>query len=200
LAYDTLSWSILNMVGDGLTGYVRAGGSQGTRLVPDLAVSLPTPTNGGRSYTFHLRRNVRYSTGRRLVPADVRGTIERDFELPSTGIGFYKGIVGAGACTKHPRHCDLSRGIVVNDHAGTVTFHLSAPDPEFLYKLALPFADVVPAGTPAKPTGRVRSPQPAPTGSPPTTPNGRSGSYETATSTSGRERRNPPATRTRSAC
>jgi peptide/nickel transport system substrate-binding protein len=151
LAYDTLSWSILNTVGDGLTGYVRAGGSQGTRLVPDLAVSLPTPTDGGRSYTFHLRRNVRYSTGRRLVPADVRWTIERDFKLPSTGIGFYKGIVGADACAKHRGHCDLSRGIVVDDHAATVTFHLIAPDPEFLYKLALPFADAVPTGTPAKP-------------------------------------------------
>ena len=29
-----------------------------------------------------------------------------------------------------------------------MTFHLAAPDPEFLYKLALPFADAVPDGTP----------------------------------------------------
>ena len=32
--------------------------------------------------------------------------------------------------------------------SGTVTFHLTAPDPDFLYKLALPMADAVPAGTP----------------------------------------------------
>lgn len=31
---------------------------------------------------------------------------------------------------------------------GTGTFHLSAPDPDFLDKLALPLADAVPAGTP----------------------------------------------------
>ncbi len=33
----------------------------------------------------------------------------------------------------------------------TITFHLTDPDPDFLYKLALPFADAVPADTPFKP-------------------------------------------------
>jgi YVTN family beta-propeller protein len=151
LAYDGLSWSMLSVVGDGLTGVVRAGGSQGTHLVPDLAVSLPAPTDGGRTYTFQLRRNIRYSNGRPVAPADVRWTIERDFELRSPGTGFYEGIVGAAACAEHPRPCRLDQGIVPNSQANTVTFHLVAPDPEFLYKLGLPFADLVPAGTPAKP-------------------------------------------------
>lgn len=34
-----------------------------------LAISLPTPTNRGRSYTFQLRRGIRYSTGRAVRPA-----------------------------------------------------------------------------------------------------------------------------------
>ena len=37
------------------------------------------------------------------------------------------------------------------------TFHLTAPDPDFLYKLALPIADAVPATTPL----RARLPLPA---------------------------------------
>jgi peptide/nickel transport system substrate-binding protein len=37
---------------------------------------------------------------------------------------------------------------VTDDQDGTVTFHLTAPDPDFLAKLALPLADAVPAGTP----------------------------------------------------
>ena len=32
--------------------------------------------------------------------------------------------------------------------AGTITFHLVAPDPEFLYKLTMPFAYPVPPSTP----------------------------------------------------
>ena len=45
-----------------------------------------------------------------------------------------------------PKRCDLSRGIATGPD--TVTFHLTAADPDFLFKLALPIADAVPASTP----------------------------------------------------
>ncbi len=63
----------------------------------------------------------------------------------------YDEIVGDAQCRKHPKRCDLSRGIVADNAAHTVTFHLVQPDPNFLYKLALPFAYVLPAGTPHRP-------------------------------------------------
>ena len=53
------------MTNDGLLGYSRAGGAQSFTVVPDLAVGLPTVSDGGRTYTFQLRRGIRYSTGRR---------------------------------------------------------------------------------------------------------------------------------------
>ena len=37
--------------------------------------------------------------------------------------------------------------------SNTVTFHLTAPDPDFLYELALPAAFALPAGTPLHPRG-----------------------------------------------
>src|SRR5262249_9440322 len=46
------------------------------------------------------------------------------------------------------RPCDLSQGIVTDRAANTVTFHLTAPDPDFLFKLTLPAASAVPATTP----------------------------------------------------
>jgi peptide/nickel transport system substrate-binding protein len=147
VAYDTRSWSILNVTGDGLTGFVRAGGSEGTRLVPDLAVSLPAPSDDGRTYAFQLRRNIRYSSGALVKPADIRYAIERLFKLGSAGVGFYEGIVGGAKCAKSPKRCDLSGGIVTSAAANTVAFHLTGPDPEFLYRLALPFAYAVPVGT-----------------------------------------------------
>jgi YVTN family beta-propeller protein len=153
VAYDTLPWSMLNMTGDGLTGFKRAGGSEGTQLVPDLAVSLPKPTDGGRTYSFQLRPKIRYSSGRLVRPSDFRYAIERDFKVGSGGIGFYEGIAGGSACAKSPKRCDLSKGIVASDSTNTLTFHLSAPDPEFPYKLALPFAYAVPVGTPARDVG-----------------------------------------------
>ena len=65
----------------------------------------------------------------------------------------YDGIVGGAQCRKHPKRCDLSRGIVADDVAHTVTFHLTRPDPDFLYKLASPSAYVLPGGTPRRPAG-----------------------------------------------
>ena len=70
--------------------------------------------------------------------------IEREFTVPGPVGSFYQGIVGGDACAKTPKTCDLSKGIVADNAAGTVTFHLTGPDPDFLQKLALPFGYAVP--------------------------------------------------------
>ena len=153
VAYDSVSFSILRMTSDGLVAYKLASGLAGTELVPDLAVSLPTPTDGGKAYTFRLRDNIRYSNGRPVKASDFRSTFERDFDL-GLPVPYYDGIVGAARCeNERPKRCDLHKGIVADDAAKTVTFHLTAADPEFLDKLALGFANVVPAGTPARDVG-----------------------------------------------
>jgi peptide/nickel transport system substrate-binding protein len=147
-SYEELSWTLLSVTSDGLVGFKRVGGVEGNTLVPDLATALPVPTDGGRTYTFQLREGLRFSNGRIVTASDVRFTIERVFNASSPGLGFYEGIVGGRACTQKPGRCDLSGGVVADDVARTVTFRLREPDPEFLHKLALPLAFVVPSGTP----------------------------------------------------
>ena len=49
--------------------------------MPDLAVSLPTPTDGGKTYTFKLRRGIRYSNGRPVKASDFRRALERYLEI-----------------------------------------------------------------------------------------------------------------------
>jgi peptide/nickel transport system substrate-binding protein len=140
---------------DGLTAFKRVGGPDGATVVPDLAASLPTPTDGGRSYTFQLRRGVRYSNGAPVRPQDFRYELERLFKLNSEFASVYYGhIVGASGCIAHPAGCDLRRGIVADDAANTVMFRLVTPDPEFLDELALSVAVAVPSGTPDRPVGR----------------------------------------------
>jgi YVTN family beta-propeller protein len=152
VAFDTLAWQMLSMTNDGLVGYRRVTGLAGDQLVPDLATALPVPTDGGRTYVFRLRAGLRYSTGALVRPEDFRRAIERVFVIDkklNPGIpSYYAGIAGARHCENSPGPCDLARGIVTNDTANTVTFHLTAPDPEFLYKLAFPWAYAIPAGTP----------------------------------------------------
>ena len=146
----TYVWPLLRMTGDGLTAFNQVSGLAGTQPVPDLATSLPAPTDGGRTYTFQLRPGIRYSNGRPVQATDVRSTFERFYALGNPGTD-YDGIVGGAQCRKHPKRCDLSRGIVAVDGARTVTFHLVRPDPYFLSKLA--FAYVLPGGTPRRPAG-----------------------------------------------
>jgi YVTN family beta-propeller protein len=145
---------LLGMTNDGLVTLKHVGGSTGTQLVPDLSVTLPTPTNAGRTYRFQVRSGIRYSTGAVLEPLDFRRAIERAFKLGSPGAPFYRGIVGGARCVRRPSGCDLSEGILVNEAANTVTFRLAAPDPDFLDKLTLTYAAAVPAGVPTRPASR----------------------------------------------
>jgi YVTN family beta-propeller protein len=157
LAYGSSSVPLVAVTGDGLTALQHVAGRDGTQIVPDLAVTLPRPQDGGRSYRFVLRPGIRYSTGAVVRARDVRPSFERMWKirpfktLTSPGPRFFGGIVGAAQCTRRPRTCDLSRGIVTEPgNDSVVTFHLTRPDPEFLHKLTLNFAFVLPAGTPAR--------------------------------------------------
>jgi YVTN family beta-propeller protein len=153
IAYSQEGWSVLTLTNDGLVAFRRVGGIGGIEIVPDLALSVPNPSSDGLTYTFRLRSGLRYSNGRPVEPEDFRRAIERVLSIGEPqGAQFYRGIVGAGRC-KPGKRCDLSRGIVTNKVAQTVTFRLTAPDGDFLSKLALPFAVAVPEGTPAKDIG-----------------------------------------------
>jgi peptide/nickel transport system substrate-binding protein len=146
-AYGYTAWELTTLTNDGLVAFGRSGGVESTRIVPNLAVALPSISDGGRTYTFRLRPGITYSDGTTVQPADVRRAIERVFLVGGdlSTAPYFAGIVGATACVEGKR-CDLSKGIVTG--ANTVTFHLREPDPDFLYKLALPTADAVPASTP----------------------------------------------------
>ena len=148
--YTLQQWQLLIDTHDGLVQFQRVGGVAGTKIVPDLAASLPQPTNGGKTYVFHIRKGIKFSNGQVMKPSDFVTTFERQFTVPGPTT-FYSGIVGADKCST--KGCDLSQGVVADDSAYTLTINLTAPDPEFFDKLALPFAYVVPASTSKKLTG-----------------------------------------------
>src|SRR5512140_495374 len=150
--YTLNEWQLLIFSHDGLVAFKRVGGSGGTELVPDLATSIPNPTDGGKTYTFTIRKGIKFSNGKELKPSDVKYTFVRLFKIgqsPNAG-SWYNVIEGGDACVKTPATCNLDKGIVVDDANSTVTFHLTRGDPEFLDKIAVPFAFILPTGTPNK--------------------------------------------------
>ena len=141
---------------DGLVAYRRVGGVAGATLLPDLAISIPKPTNAGTTFTFQLRAGLVYADGNEVRPEDFRRAIERAFQVAEPASGealgqfYFSSIVGADACVPGPvARCDLSAGIVTDEVSRTIAFNLSEPDPDFLYKLAMPFAYPAPSSVPS---------------------------------------------------
>jgi peptide/nickel transport system substrate-binding protein len=136
--YDTQSWTFEQAIFDTLLRY----GDGNIELEPDLATSWEESPDA-RTYTFHLRHDARFSNGRAVTSADVRYGIERvlDPATRSRGMQYYLNIAGAADFRAH-RAAHVA-GIETPD-PWTIVFHLSAADPIFAHKLAMPFAAAVP--------------------------------------------------------
>jgi peptide/nickel transport system substrate-binding protein len=147
--YTLQYWNLFQATYDGLLGFKKAGGDAAFEVVPDIAEKLPTPTKGGKTWVFKIRKGIKFSNGKQVTPADVVASFQRIFKVKSPTSGtFYAGIVGADACLKKPATCTLEGGVSANEKARTVTINLKTPDPEFKYRLAVPHASIVPANSP----------------------------------------------------
>jgi peptide/nickel transport system substrate-binding protein len=152
--YTLEYWQLFQATYDGLLAFKKAGGNEAFTVVPDLAQNLPTPTNGGKTWVFKLRKGIKFSNGAPLTVNDVVASFRRIFKVKSPTSGtFYAGIIGAKACLAKPATCTLKGGVVGNAKANTVTINLIAPDSEFKYRLAVPHASIVPAGSPPSDAG-----------------------------------------------
>ncbi len=96
-AYDPFGVPALATVYDGLVALRRSGGAAGLTLVPDLAWTLPRPAGGGTTYTFTLRRGIRYSNGTPVRASDFRRGIQRQLRF---------GAVSA-LLRRHPRRANV---------------------------------------------------------------------------------------------
>ena len=146
--------------------------------MPDLAEAIPTPSDGGRTYTFTVRDGVRFSTGRPVRPSDIKRGIERSLNAEQAAFGLLDGI----------------ESIAADDANRTIVIRLRRPDPDFPYRLALPFASAVPPGTRGAAEHRAR--RRGPTGSRGSSLAGASVSSATASTGRGPRSRSRTAIRT----
>ena len=154
LSYRLESWQLFQDVYLGLVvkAHVSCQTSNCAKIIPGLATTTGTVTNGGKDYKFTLRKGLKYSNGEPVKASDFKNTIIRDFNLNSPGIGFFSNIVGIDACEKNPTKCKDISGIITNDSAGTIEIKLQKPESDFEYVLSIPFTSLVPSSTPHKDT------------------------------------------------
>lgn len=135
--YSVVDWPQTHALFDGLLGF-----DQGTKLVPDLAASMPAVSNGGRTYTFHLRHGLAFSNGDPITAQDVVFSWERELApgaaSPLTYL-WYALQGQAGYTAGKAKH--VSGLKVIDPYTLQVT--LNQPYPGFLYVLAIPSGLVV---------------------------------------------------------
>jgi peptide/nickel transport system substrate-binding protein len=152
--YTLQYWQLYQATYDGLVAFQKVGGDASFTVVPDLATAMPKVTNGGKTYTFTLRKGIKFSNGKAVTVADVLASFQRLFKVSSPNTGsWYNVIVGGPACVTTPATCTLKGGVVVNAATNSVVFNLITPDAEFLDQLAVPFGSIIPANTPTKDQG-----------------------------------------------
>ena len=145
----------------------RADGLEAGRRAPTATTWCPTwrrrsrpPTDGGKTYTFTLRNGIKFSTGGEVEAQRLRLLDDPPVQDPRPRAS--ASTAASSAATRCISDADVVRPVArassPTTQAGTVTFHLTAPDPDFLQKLALPFAYVVPTGT--RPTDTGTTPMP----------------------------------------
>jgi len=156
--YTLQYWQLYQATYDGLVTFQKVSGVPSFTVVPDLATSMPTISNGGLTYSFTLRKGIKFSNGMPVTVNDVKATFERLFKVSNPNAGtWYNVIVGGPACVTTPASCTLP-GVVVNAATNSVVFHLIHADAEFLDQLAVPFGAILPASTPAKDQGSTPIP------------------------------------------
>jgi YVTN family beta-propeller protein len=134
-----------------LVNYPDRAAPAGSRLVPEVARSLPIRSPDGKSYTFRIRPGFRFSPpSNEVVTAQTfKAGIERGLKLRGALSFRADGILGARAFAAG-KATDVA-GIVAS--GDRLTFRLTAPDPVFVSALAEPLFCAVPADTPLAPSG-----------------------------------------------
>jgi peptide/nickel transport system substrate-binding protein len=125
-----------------LVSYNHVAGAAGNKLVPDIATSVPTPTNGGLTYTFHLKHGIKFGppVNREVNANDILTAMKR-IANPKDGAQYafyYSPIKGFDA----GKGKTIS-GISIPDPF-TIVFNLTKPTGDFLQRMGMPATGPMP--------------------------------------------------------
>ncbi|GGL10516.1 ABC transporter substrate-binding protein [Deinococcus radiotolerans] len=144
VTYDTASGAVVENIYETLLTY---SGSSLTKLEPLLATKWAI-SNGGKTYTFDLRKGVKFHSGNAFTCADAEYTFERNLVTNSAESGNWflaESLLGAGANAADDKTITWARidKAVECNNAGQLVFTLPGVDPAFLAKLAFVGQSVV---------------------------------------------------------
>lgn len=153
--YYAYSWNFVRLYGRSLVMFKPGPGSEGTKLVPDLATSLGKPSDGAKTWTYTLRKGLKFEDGSPITSKDVKYAVERALDRTTfpdgpTYMNDFLDLQGYTSPYKDKAPDKLGLKAVDTPDATTIVFHLKKPFSGFDYFAMQPGTMPVPA---AKDTG-----------------------------------------------
>lgn len=153
--YYGYSWNFVRLYGRSLVVFDSKPGAAGAKLVPDLAESLGKASNGNKTWTYTLRKGVKFEDGTAVTSKDVKYAVERSLDKETfpngpTYFNDYLDLQGYTSPYKDTSADKLGLKAIETPDAQTIVFHLKTGFSGFDYFAQLPATIPVPQ---AKDTG-----------------------------------------------
>jgi peptide/nickel transport system substrate-binding protein len=153
--YYGLSWNFIRNYGRSLVVFKSAPGKEGSQLVPDLAETLGVPSDGAKTWTYKIRKGVKFDDGTPVTSKDVKYGVARSLDKTTFPNGptyfndFLLDVPKDFSPYKDKALAGVAKAIETPDDQ-TIVFHLNKPFSGFDYFAQLPASMPVPQ---AKDTG-----------------------------------------------
>jgi peptide/nickel transport system substrate-binding protein len=146
--YYAYSWNFARLYGRSLMMFKSAAGPEGNQLVPDLAEAPGQASDGAKTWTYKLRKGVKFDAGTEVTSADVKYAILRstDKQTFPNGPAYWEGLLNLPSGYKGPyKTPNMNTDSAIetpDDH--TIVFHTKAPFAAFDYLAQQPDTMPVP--------------------------------------------------------
>ncbi|MFF2474635.1 ABC transporter substrate-binding protein [Streptomyces sp. NPDC058066] len=124
-------------------------GEKGNTLVPDLASAPGKQSDGGKTWTYTIRKGLKYQDGSPITSKDVKYAVERSNfarDVLSLGPNYFQQFLKGGDKYKGPYKDKSAEGLksIETPDDTTIVFHLNQAFQEFDYLVATPQTAPVP--------------------------------------------------------
>ncbi|HZS30660.1 MAG TPA: ABC transporter substrate-binding protein [Gaiellaceae bacterium] len=163
LSYVSNDWGLLYNTEMTLVNFPTKAGAAGTQLIPEAAASFPTVSKDGKTYTFHIRKGLKFSNGTPVTAASFQRSFERNISPQMFApYGIYDGLdvflkggqafaqTGPYACPHGPQ-CSQNPPQHISGVTAkglTLTLHLTQVVPQFIGIMGMPWFQAIPSNMP----------------------------------------------------
>ncbi|UQU65203.1 ABC transporter substrate-binding protein [Couchioplanes caeruleus] len=146
--YYGYSWDFLRLYGRSLLTFKASPGAAGNELTPDLAEGLGETNDNGKTWTYKIRKGVKFEDGTEVKSADVKYAVLRSIDKATfpNGPAYFEQFLNLPAGYKGPyksKGVNTDQAISTPDDS-TIVFHLKQAFGGFDYMAALPQTVPVP--------------------------------------------------------